>query len=146
MTYTQLAVLGVVVVVLLDLVVLRTRLLGRRVFWTSYAIIAFFQLLTNGWLTGRAVVTYNPDTALTSGEIVLLGDWRIAYAPVEDLMFGFAMIVLTLDLWVVWSRRGIEREPYADGRWVRQRDDRVAAKAAAEADAQADRRARNERP
>lgn len=146
MTYTQLAVLGVVVVVLLDLVVLRTRLLGRRVFWTSYAIIAFFQLLTNGWLTGRAVVTYNPDTALTSGEIVLLGDWRIAYAPVEDLMFGFAMIVLTLDLWVVWSRRGIEREPYADGRWVRQRDARVAAKAAAAGDGQADRRARNERP
>lgn len=147
MTYTQLAVLGVVLVVLLDLVVLRTRLLGRRVFWTSYAIIAFFQLLTNGWLTGREIVTYNPDTALTSGEVLLLGDWRIAYAPVEDLMFGFAMIVLTLDLWVVWSRRGIEREPYADGPWARRRDARLAAQdVAGEADGQDDQRARSARP
>lgn len=122
MTYTQLAVLGVAVAVLLDLAVVRTQLLRRRAFWTAYAIIVFFQLLTNGWLTGREIVTYNPDTALTSGSVVLLGDWRIGFAPVEDLMFGFAMIVLTMDLWVVWSRRGVERDPYADGPWVRRRD------------------------
>lgn len=134
MTYTQLALIGIVVAVLLDLVVLRVGLLRRAAFWTAYAIIAFFQLLTNGWLTGREIVTYNPDTALTSGEIVLLGDWRIAYAPVEDLMFGFAMIVLTLDLWIVWGRRGVDREPYADGPWQRRRD------------AQAAQRARSARP
>lgn len=145
MTYTQLAVLGVLLVVLLDLVVLRIRLLQRRAFWTAYAIIAFFQLLTNGWLTGREIVTYNPETALTSGEVVLLGDWRIAFAPVEDLLFGFAMIVLTLDLWVVWSRRGIEREPYADGPWVRRRDARRAGLAAG-GDGQDDQRARSARP
>ena len=33
MTYTGLAVMGVLVVILLDLVVVRTRLLTRRVFW-----------------------------------------------------------------------------------------------------------------
>jgi lycopene cyclase domain-containing protein len=121
-TYTQLAVLGVVTVVVLDLAVLRVGLLRRRAFWTAYAIIAFFQLLTNGWLTGRAIVTYNPDTALTSGDVVAIGDWRIAFAPVEDLMFGFALVVLTLDLWVLWGRRGIDTGPYADGPWVRRRD------------------------
>ena len=94
MTYTQLAVLGVLAVVVLDLAVLRVGLLRRRAFWTAYAIIAFFQLLTNGWLTGREIVTYNPDTALTSGDVVALGDWRIVFAPVEDLMFGFALVVL----------------------------------------------------
>ena len=122
MTYTQLAVLGVLAVVVLDLAVLRVGLLRRRAFWTAYAIIAFFQLLTNGWLTGRAIVTYNPDTALTSGDVVAIGDWRIAFAPVEDLMFGFALVVLTLDLWVLWGRRGIDTGPYADGPWVRRRD------------------------
>ncbi len=137
MTYPQLAVLGVVVVVLLDLVVLRVGLLRRALFWTAYAIMAFFQLLTNGWLTGREIVTYNPETTLTSGQVVLLGDWRIAYAPVEDIMFGFAMIVLTVDLWVVWGRRGIDLEPYADGPWQRRRDARAA---------QAAQRARNARP
>jgi lycopene cyclase domain-containing protein len=125
-TYTQLAVLGAAVVVVLDLAVLRVGLLRRRVFWTAYAIVVFFQLLTNGYLTGRRIVTYNPDTALTNGEVVLLGDWRILYAPVEDLLFGFAMVVLAMDLWVLWARRGVDREPYADGPWVRRRDARLA--------------------
>jgi lycopene cyclase domain-containing protein len=96
MTYTQAAVLGVVGTVLLDLVVLRTRLLTRKLFWTAYAIIVFFQLVTNGILTGRHVVTYDPD--------VILG-LRIVYAPVEDLLFGFALVVQTLSWWVFWGRR-----------------------------------------
>ena len=41
----------------------------------------------------------------------ILGDGRILYAPVEDLLFGFALVVLTLSLWVLWGRRGIQREP-----------------------------------
>lgn len=126
MTYTQLAVLGVVVVALIDLVVLRVGLLRRVAFWTAYAIMAFFQLLTNGWLTGREIVTYNPETTLTSGQVVVLGDWRTVYAPVEDLLFGFALIVLSLELWVLWGRRGVDREPYADGPWQRRRDARRA--------------------
>lgn len=137
MTYTQLALLGVVLAVVIDLLVLRVGLLRRVGFWIAYAIMAFFQLLTNGWLTGREIVTYNPDTTLTSGQVVLLGDWRIAFAPVEDLMFGFAMIVLTLDLWVFWGRRGVDVEPYADGPWQRRRDARQA---------QAAQRARSARP
>jgi lycopene cyclase domain-containing protein len=136
-TYTQLALLGVLLAVVVDLAVLRVGLLRRAAFWTAYAIIGFFQLLTNGWLTGREIVTYNTETALTSGQVVVLGDWRIMYAPVEDLMFGFAMILLTLDLWVLWGRRGIDREPYADGPWQRRRDAR---------EAQAAQRARNARP
>ena len=51
MTYTQLALLGVAVAVTLDLAVLRTHLVRRRVFWTAYAIVIGFQLLTNGVLT-----------------------------------------------------------------------------------------------
>jgi hypothetical protein len=39
--------------------------------------------------------------------------WRIAYAPVEDLLFGFAMVLLTLSVWVWLGRRGIQRTPRA---------------------------------
>jgi lycopene cyclase domain-containing protein len=99
-TYTQLAVLGVVLTALLDLVVLRTRLLTRRVFWVSYAIIVFFQLITNGILTGRDIVTYDPEAIL---------GLRIVYAPVEDLLFGFALVVQTLAWWVWWGRRGVQQ-------------------------------------
>jgi lycopene cyclase domain-containing protein len=97
-TYTAAAVLGVLVAAALDVFVLRVRLLGRVVFWATYPLIMFFQLLSNGILTGRHIVRYDPA--------VILG-WWIAYAPVEDLLFGFAMVLLTLDLWVWWGRRGV---------------------------------------
>ena len=47
MTHTEASLLGIAVTVVLDLWVLRTRLLTRRAFWVSYAIVLFFQLLTN---------------------------------------------------------------------------------------------------
>jgi hypothetical protein len=118
MTYTQLALLGVAAVVLLDLVVVRTRLLTRRVFWVAYAIIIGFQLLTNGVLTGLRIVRYDGAAIVGSSTRAdapppFLGDGRIAYAPFEDLLFGFALVVLTLVLWVWLGRRGVQRTPYA---------------------------------
>jgi lycopene cyclase domain-containing protein len=87
-----------------DLAVLRTRLVLRKVWWVAYAIVLFFQLLTNGVLTGRGVVRYDPERIL---------GWRIAYAPVEDVLFGFAMVLLTLATWVWLGRRGVQNEPRA---------------------------------
>lgn len=104
MTYTAAAILGALVAILLDLFVLRVRLVRRAVFWATYPIIITFQLLSNGILTGRNIVMYDPAAIL---------GLRLAYAPVEDLIFGFALILLTLDLWVWWGRRGVQREPRA---------------------------------
>jgi lycopene cyclase domain-containing protein len=91
MTYTQLAISAVVVVIILDLYIIKTGLLKRKVFWTSYAIIVGFQLLTNWWLTSRNIVMYSPDAIL---------GLRIASAPVEDLLFGFALVVGVLVNWI----------------------------------------------
>jgi lycopene cyclase domain-containing protein len=96
MTYTWLVVGGLVGVAACDLAVLRTRLLCRKAFWVSYAIMFGFQLLVNGVLTGLRIVQYDPDTIL---------GLRLAYAPVEDLGFGFALILLTLSCWVALGRR-----------------------------------------
>jgi lycopene cyclase domain-containing protein len=109
-SYTAAAVVGVVATVLLDLFVLRTRLLLRRAFWVAYAIVVFFQLITNGILTGRGIVFYDGDVIVGStssaGETpTLLGDGRIVFAPLEDLLFGFALVVQTLAWWVWWGRR-----------------------------------------
>jgi len=101
MNYTFAAVLGVVAVAVLDLVVIRTKLLLRKAFWTAYAIVLCFQLVVNGLLTGLPVVRYDP------GRIAGL---RIVYAPVEDLLFGFAMVTLTLVLWVWAGRAAITRD------------------------------------
>jgi hypothetical protein len=117
-TYTQLGVVAVILVAVVDLGLLRTRLLRRRVFWVSYAIIVFFQLVTNGMFTGFGIVRYDGDaiigsTSPDSGPPPFLGDGRIAFAPVEDLLFGFALVLLSLSLWVFWGRRGIDRTPTA---------------------------------
>ena len=44
MSHTEASLLGIVVTVVLDLWILRTRLLTRSVYWASYAIVLFFQL------------------------------------------------------------------------------------------------------
>jgi lycopene cyclase domain-containing protein len=90
-TYTVAAVVGVAAAVGLDVAVLRTRLVRRKVFWATYPIVLVFQLIFNGVLTGRGVVRYDPTTILGV---------RVAYAPVEDLLFGFALVLSTLAVWV----------------------------------------------
>ncbi|MDT4914356.1 MAG: hypothetical protein QOC66_3484 [Pseudonocardiales bacterium] len=104
MNYTVAAVVGVAGAILLDLVVLRTKLLRRKAFWTAYAIVLGFQLVVNGLLTGLGIVRYD------DAEIVGL---RIARAPVEDLLFGFAMVTMTLSLWVAAGRRAARTTPPA---------------------------------
>lgn len=96
MSYTAAVGLGVAVAVVLDLAILRTNLLRRKAFWMSYAICLVFQLLVNGVLTGRRLVTYSPDA---------IAGPRLAYAPVEDLAFGFSLVLQTLAWWVWWGRR-----------------------------------------
>ena len=113
MTYTQIAVAMILATVVLDLWVLRTRLLTRKAFWTAYAIVVFFQLLTNGILTGFNIVRYNGDVIIGSATPVLIGDGRLFYAPIEDLMFGFSLVVQTMAWWVFWGRRGVQVEPKA---------------------------------
>ena len=91
MTYTQLALCAVVIAITVDLFVIKTSLLKRKVFWTSYAIIVGFQLLTNWWLTSRNIVMYSPDAIIGV---------RIASAPIEDLLFGFALVLGVLINWI----------------------------------------------
>jgi lycopene cyclase domain-containing protein len=96
----MLAASSVLLAGVLDLAVLRTGLLRSGIFWRAYAILLFFQLLVNGALTGLSIVSYDPNT--------ILGP-RIAFAPVEDLAFGFALILCTLTVWVRLTRRTADR-------------------------------------
>lgn len=91
MTYTQLALCAVLIVSIIDLVIFKTQLLKRKVFWCSYTIIFGFQILTNWWLTSRNIVMYSSDTIIGI---------RIASAPIEDLLFGFALVLGVLLNWI----------------------------------------------
>jgi len=101
MTYSQIAIAAAVIAIVVDLFVFSQPLLKRRAFWASYAIILPFQLLTNWWLTSRNIVMYSPDAIF---------GLRIASAPAEDLLFGFALILGVMGIWEYLGRRGISRD------------------------------------
>lgn len=100
MVYTDIAIISIIFAAIVDLFIIKNKLLTKKVFWTSYAIILPFQLITNWWLTSRSIVMYSPD-AITG--------IRVASAPAEDLLFGFALILLVMNLWVYWGKTGIQK-------------------------------------
>ena len=101
MTYSQIAITAALIAIAVDLFAYSQPLLKRRAFWTSYAIIVPFQLLTNWWLTSRTIVMYSPDAIF---------GLRIASAPAEDLLFGFALILGVMGIWEYQGRRGVSRD------------------------------------
>ena len=106
MIYSDIAIAAVLVAVMVALFIFKNSLLTRTAFWISYSIILPFQLLTNWWLThlredGKAIVMYDPDAIIGT---------RIAAAPLEDLLFGFALVLSVMGLWEFWGRRGFQRD------------------------------------
>jgi lycopene cyclase domain-containing protein len=95
--YTLPAVVAVVVVIAWELGMLRTGLFRRPAYWISMAIVLGFQIPVDGWLTklSAPIVLYNEDHSTG-----IRFPWDI---PVEDFLFGWAMITAVLLLWV---RRG----------------------------------------
>ena len=92
--YTLPAIVSVVLVCMLELLVLRTGLFHKPAYWISMAIVLGFQILMDGWLTklSAPIVIYNERH--TSG---LRFPWDI---PVEDFLFGWALVTAVLLLWV----------------------------------------------
>jgi lycopene cyclase domain-containing protein len=74
-----------------DWFITKIKLTSKKAFWTAYAILLPFQLLTNWWLTSRKIVFYSPHAII---------GLRIASAPVEDLFFGFSLILFILSTWI----------------------------------------------
>ncbi len=105
MEYTIASVVAVIVVVAVELLWLRTGIFATATYWIAYGIVVFFQILVDGWLTklSSPIVLYNPDK---------FSGWRVFFdSPVEDFLFGFALITLPIMLWE-WAgqRRAIEVE------------------------------------
>jgi lycopene cyclase domain-containing protein len=91
--YTVPAVAAVLVVVALELALLHTGLFRRPAYWLSMVIVLGFQVPVDGWLTKRSapIVIYNERQ--TSGVRFPLD------IPVEDFLFGFALVTAVLLLW-----------------------------------------------
>ena len=96
MIYSDIALNAVLLAVMLDLFLLRSQIITRGIFWLTYGLIVPFQLLTNWWLTSKNIVMYSPDQIIGR---------RLAGAPIEDLLFGFSLLVMTLSLWEFYTKR-----------------------------------------
>jgi lycopene cyclase domain-containing protein len=91
--YTLLAITAAVAVVAVELLWLRTGLLRKPSYALTMLIVFALQVPVDGWLTklSAPIVLYNPDHK--SG---VRFPWDI---PVEDFLFGFALLTLVLLLW-----------------------------------------------
>lgn len=98
--YTVLTVIGIIAVVIFELAWARTGIFRSVRYWIALGIMFFFQIWVDGWLTklSNPVVLYNPQHH--SG---IRFPWDI---PIEDFGFGFAMLTLTLIIWLRLGRRG----------------------------------------
>ncbi|WP_194836566.1 lycopene cyclase domain-containing protein [Nocardia sp. XZ_19_369] len=91
--YTLPAIAAVIIVCLVERMVLRTGLFRRPAYWLTMLIVLGFQILVDGFLTklDAPIVLYNPDHILG-----LRFPWDI---PVEDFLFGFALVTAVLLGW-----------------------------------------------
>lgn len=91
--YSLPAALAVLTVCALELAVLRTGLFRRPAYWLSMVIVLGFQIPVDGWLTklSSPIVIY--DGRQLSGV-------RFPFdIPIEDFLFGFALVTAVLLLW-----------------------------------------------
>jgi lycopene cyclase domain-containing protein len=91
--YTLPAAVAVLLVCAMELAVLRTGLFRRPAYWLSMLIVLGFQIPVDGWLTKL------------SSPIVIYEDKQLSGVrfpfdiPVEDFLFGFALVTAVLLLW-----------------------------------------------
>jgi lycopene cyclase domain-containing protein len=91
--YSLPAVVAVLAVCGLELLVLRTGLFRRPAYWLSMLIVVGFQILVDGWLTKlTAPIVIYDDRQITG--------IRFPFdIPIEDFLFGFALVTAVLLLW-----------------------------------------------
>ncbi|HEY3995645.1 MAG TPA: lycopene cyclase domain-containing protein [Mycobacterium sp.] len=91
--YTVPAVAAVVIVCATELAMLRTGIFRRPAYWLSMLIVLGFQIPVDGWLTKLS----SPVVVYDHRQITGL---RFPFdIPIEDFLFGFALVTAVLLLW-----------------------------------------------
>ena len=97
--YTLATIGAVLVVVAVELLWARTGIFRTAQYWLTMAIVFFFQVLVDGWLTRLAdpIVRYAPTQ---------FAGVRFPFdIPIEDFGFGFALVTGSIIAWQVAGRR-----------------------------------------
>ena len=105
--YTVPAVLAVIAVCVLEFGALRTGLFRRPAYWISMVIVFGFMIPVDGWLTKLSAPIVIYDESHTSGV-------RFPFdIPIEDFLFGFALVTAVLLLWERQRLRDLKTEDAA---------------------------------
>ncbi len=97
--YTLATLVAVAVVVAVELLWARTGVFRSLQYWITMAIVFFFQVLVDGWLTklSSPIVRYAPGQ---------FAGVRFPFdIPIEDFGFGFALVTAVIITWKVAGRR-----------------------------------------
>lgn len=94
--YTYLSIVSIILTLVIDRIT-KINILQKGLYWLFLAIILFFKLLVNGYLTGTNIVIYNAKFFI---------GLRIGTIPVEDFMFGFSMVTITIIFWEYFLKKG----------------------------------------
>jgi lycopene cyclase domain-containing protein len=97
--YTLLSAVSVLVTLVLDRL-LRTGLLRKGSFWVFMSVMFGFMVIANGYLTWRPIVLYGEDHYLGI---------RLFTIPVEDFLYGFSLIAMSVILWEFFRARSDRR-------------------------------------
>lgn len=97
--YTLLTAIAVVLVVAAELIWFRTGIFRSAQYWLSMLIVFTFQCLVDGWLTklSNPIVLYGSEHHI--------GVRFPLDIPIEDFGFGFAMVTLTMLIWIRLGRK-----------------------------------------
>lgn len=92
--YTILASAVAILVIMLNNTT-RINLLKQKKYYLFLLVIIIFKFLVNGYLTGKNIVIYNPH---------FFSGIRIGSIPIEDFLFGFSMVTMTIMFWEYFKK------------------------------------------
>lgn len=92
--YTILGVISIIITIFINRIT-KVGLFKQPIFYLFLGIILGFKFLVNGYLTGANIVMYDPRFFLNA---------RIGSIPLEDFLFGFSMVSLSIIFWEYFKR------------------------------------------
>ncbi len=97
--YTVATAIAVLAVIAAELLWVRTGIFRSLQYWLAMAIVFFFQVWVDGWLTKLVdpIVRYSPQH--------FLGIRFPFDIPIEDFGFGFALVTAVILAWEALGRR-----------------------------------------
>ena len=99
--YTLLAFFAVFLAVLTDIFLI-TKLFKNKNFLIFWCVMFVLIFIVNGYLTWRPIVQY--------GEGFYMGI-RLFTIPVEDFLYGFALLTMNISIWEYFTRKHKNKFP-----------------------------------